>query len=74
MIGIMGRLFSSRGGRTQEKISITKGKNRHNRVFGPKFLDMPLFLEGDAKKYRFLSLRKFCTVSLESVQTHCNSL
>ena len=61
MIGIMGRIFWSRGGRPQEKISITKEENRHNHVFGPIFLDIPIFFKGDAKNYRFLSLSKFCT-------------
>ena len=62
MIGIMGRIFWSRGGRPQEKISITKEENRHNHVFGPIFLDIPIFFKGDAKNYRFLSLSKFCKI------------
>ena len=66
MIGIMGRIFWSRGGRPQEKISITKEENRHNHVFGPIFLDIPIFFKGDAKNYRFLSLSKFCTRSGKS--------
>ena len=53
----MDRIFWSRGGWPQEKISITKEENH---VFGPIFLDIPIFFKGDAKNYRFLSLSKFC--------------
>ena len=76
MIGIMGRIFWSRGGRPQEKISITKEENRHNHVFGPIFLDIPIFFKGDAKNYRFLSLSKFCSmiIGVINIVEQCSDL